>query len=81
MAKEGLNKIESMLLNYIEQQVQLGIERQELKRCDPQVTAFIMLKLYVALTADWRKLNEPLDKEAIKQNFRLYLIEGLAFHK
>lgn len=81
MAKEGLNKIETMLLNYIEQQVQVGIEKQELKPCDPKVAAFVMLKLYVSLTVDWVKSNEPLDKETIKQNFRLYLLEGLVFHK
>jgi len=77
-AKEGLSKIESTILQYIEQEIRQGIAKNELRACDPTVTSFVMLKLYVALTAEWRKTNEPLEKEAIKEYFRLYFIEGLS---
>lgn len=77
MAKEGLNKIEQVILGYIEMQIKQGIDRQEIKACDPTVTSFVMLKLYIALTVEWKKLNEPLNKEDIKNYFRLYFLEGL----
>ncbi|WP_152395130.1 TetR/AcrR family transcriptional regulator [Paenibacillus guangzhouensis] len=77
-ANEGLSKIESTILQYIEQAIRQGIAKNELRACDPAVTSFVMLKLYVALTAEWRKTHEPLEKEAIKEYFRLYFIEGLS---
>ncbi|MFC5531111.1 TetR/AcrR family transcriptional regulator [Cohnella yongneupensis] len=77
-AIEGLDKIERALLAYIQAKIQTAIEKGELKPCDPALTAFVLLKLYLALATEWQKSNEPLDKEQITGMFRLYLMEGIA---
>lgn len=78
MAQEGLQLIEKSVIGYIRQQVQKAIDKGEIKPCDPELTAFIMLKLYMALAADWRKTHEPLDKDRVAELLCFYLKEGLA---
>lgn len=81
MAKEALAKMEQELLEYIEREVRVAMERGEVKQGDPKVVSFVMLQLYKALTTEWNKLNEPLDKEAIKAYFRLHFMEGLTIRE
>ncbi|ALS25477.1 TetR family transcriptional regulator [Paenibacillus sp. 32O-W] len=78
MAQEGLQLIEKSVIGYIRQQVQKAIDKGEIKPCDPELTAFVMLKLYMALAVDWRKTHEPLDKDRVAELLCFYLKEGLA---
>jgi len=78
MAQEGIQQIEKAIVGYIRHQVRLAMEKGEIKRCDPELTAFVMLKLYTALTADWKKSHEPLGKNEVAELLRFYLQGGLA---
>ncbi|PMC40324.1 TetR family transcriptional regulator [Bacillus sp. UMB0899] len=75
---EGVQKVEEMVLKYIEQKIIDAIGRNELKQCDPKLTAFIILKLYVSLIFDWEKHHEPLEREKIAEIFEGYLLKGLS---
>lgn len=77
-AIEAIQKLEDAVLSFVKKQVHAAIEKGEIKRCDPEVTAYVMVKMYIALVIDWEKENEPLDKQKIGELFRLYLLEGLA---
>jgi TetR/AcrR family transcriptional regulator len=77
-AIEGLNKLEAAILSYIKLRIQSAIDKQELRPCDPEVTAFIMLKMYFALATEWQNTHAPLEKEQIADLFQLYLMKGLA---
>ncbi|MDF2661317.1 MAG: TetR family transcriptional regulator [Paenibacillus sp.] len=78
MAQDGIYQIEKAVVGYIQQQVQAAVDKGEIKPCDPEMTAFVMLKLYMALTADWKKSHPPLDKTRVAELLRFYLQEGLA---
>lgn len=78
MAQEGMRKLENAVLNYLELKVQEAVERGEIKPCDPQIAAFIMLKLYVLFVYDWDRNHKPLTKERIAELIQLFLFEGLA---
>jgi AcrR family transcriptional regulator len=78
MAQEGMKKLETAVLSFLEKKVQEAIGRQELRPCDPQIAAFAMLKLYVSFVYDWDRNHEPLTKEKISELFRMFLFEGLA---
>ncbi|MFC5470325.1 TetR/AcrR family transcriptional regulator [Cohnella suwonensis] len=80
MALEGLRKLESALVGYIRTKVQIGIDKGELKPCDPEITAFVMIKLYLALATEWadRSDRTPLPKERVAVLIQLYLMNGLA---
>jgi len=78
MALEGLQQLERAVVGYIASQVKAAVEKGEIKPCEPQMTAFVMLKLYMALTVDWKKTQEPLKKEEVAERLRFYLEQGLA---
>lgn len=77
-AGEGLEKIENVVLEYLEREVQQALEQGEIKPCDPKIVSVVMFRLYIVLTAELNKTHTPLDKEQIKMYFHLFLAEGLA---
>ncbi|WP_102271898.1 TetR/AcrR family transcriptional regulator [Cytobacillus massiliigabonensis] len=75
---EVMIKLEDAILGYLKEKIVAAIEKGEIQECNPEVTAFIMLKLYVALIFDWEKRNEPLEKEEIAKLFEQYIFKGLS---
>lgn len=77
MAQQGLEKIERAIIGYIAKHVKQAVDKGEIRPCDPELTAYMMLKMYLALTAEGNHLHKPLTKEKVLSSFRLYCIEGL----
>lgn len=75
---EVVQRVEKVIINYMKGIIQEAIDRKEIKPCDSEITAFIMLKLYVSLIFDWEQSHKPLDKEEISELFELYLFNGLS---
>lgn len=75
---EVITTLEKIILKYIKERVILAIRRGDIKECDPEITAFIMVKLYIALIFDWEKDHEPLEKEQILKLFQQYLFDGIS---
>ncbi|WP_243291444.1 TetR/AcrR family transcriptional regulator [Bacillus sp. FJAT-47783] len=77
-AQEVVRKVEQMIVHYIKEKIEQAIENGEVERCDPEMTAFVMLKVYHALIFDWEEYHEPLEKEEIANLFETYLFKGLS---
>ncbi|RAV16057.1 TetR/AcrR family transcriptional regulator [Paenibacillus contaminans] len=77
-AQEGMRQIEQAILAFVQKKVQEALDKGEIKTCDPEITAFVIVKLYVAFVHDWEKLNPPLSNEKIAELFQTYIVEGLA---
>lgn len=77
-SQEAMNRVESVILTYIEKEIRHAISQNELRECDPSIVSFLMLKMYIALTSEWNKNHEPLTKDQIKEHLRLFLEDGLA---
>lgn len=77
-AVQAIKKLEDAVFSFVKSQVKAAIVKGEIKRCDPFITAYVLVKMYIALVLDWEKENEPLNKEKIGELFQLYLLEGLA---
>ena len=75
--KKVIQSIEQMIIDYLKTIIQKGIDEGEIKSCHTELTAFIMLKLYVALIFDWDERHKPLDKEEISALLKLYVLDGL----
>ncbi|MGG1520015.1 TetR/AcrR family transcriptional regulator [Paenibacillus oryzisoli] len=69
---EVLGSIETEVVNYISEHIERGIAAGTMKACDPKLTAFLILKLYVALVFDWERQNEPLSNERVLELLQLY---------
>ncbi len=75
---EVLQKIDTAVISFIKSKLEAAIQKGEIRPCDPELTAFVMLRLYIALIFDWEKNHEPLEKEKIAELFELYLLKGLS---
>ncbi|MBY0121112.1 TetR/AcrR family transcriptional regulator [Bacillus sp. S/N-304-OC-R1] len=75
---EVMTKLEEAIITYLKDKIQMAIEKGEIQPCDPELTAFIMLKLYVSLIFDWEKRHKPLEKEEIATIFERYIFKGLS---
>jgi len=78
IVQDVIMKMEHTILHIIEDKITRAIEKKEIKPCNPTLTAFILMKLYIALIFDWEKNHEPLSQEEIANLFDLYFIKGLA---
>lgn len=76
--QEMLNEIELEIVSYVKEKIQIGVEKKEIYSCNPEVTAFLMLKTYLALIFDWERNHQPLKKEEIAEIIQLYLFRGLS---
>ncbi|MEH7389185.1 TetR/AcrR family transcriptional regulator [Bacillus sp. JJ1503] len=75
---EVMTKLEGEIITYLKGKILHAIEKEEIRPCDPELTAFIMLKLYVSLIFDWEKRHQPLEKEDIARIFEQYIFDGLS---
>ncbi|MCM3174300.1 MULTISPECIES: TetR/AcrR family transcriptional regulator [Paenibacillus] len=77
-AKEGLQKVESAILEYMERQVTRAMELKQIRQDNPKIVSFVLLKLYVTLTSDWNKTNPALHKAQIQSFVSQFLQSGLS---
>lgn len=75
--KQALQEIEQSLITYIKLKLSTAMERGFIRSCDPEVTAFIMLKVYVSFIFDWEENHSPLSKEEILRYFDDYIFKGI----
>ncbi len=73
-----INRLEQAIMVFARTKIEEAIEQCQIKPCDPELTAFILLKMYVALIFDWEQQHEPLPEEKIEQLVELYFLQGLA---
>ncbi|MBM7567302.1 TetR/AcrR family transcriptional regulator [Paenibacillus sacheonensis] len=78
MAKDGIARLEQGILAFIQQEVSYGIDKGELRGANPQLTAFVMLRLYLALSLEWSKQHKPLSRKEAAGYFGELLRDGLA---
>ncbi|GAB2540555.1 TetR/AcrR family transcriptional regulator [Gracilibacillus alcaliphilus] len=77
IVKKVLADFEQEICLYIEEKVEKAIQKQEIKPCDPKLTAFLMYKTYIHLVNDWKENHQPLSREQVVYLIRFYFLEGL----
>ncbi|WP_347552793.1 TetR/AcrR family transcriptional regulator [Pseudalkalibacillus hwajinpoensis] len=76
-AIEALDLVEQAILFFLEQEIARGIANDEVKKCDPSLTAFLMFKMYIALIFDWEKSHQSFSKEEIANHLEFYMMTGI----
>lgn len=75
---EAFQMVESEAILFIKEHLENAITKGYIKPCNPELTAFVMFKLYIAIVIEWEeKEQKEMSNEEIEQLFRLYLIDGL----
>ncbi|MFS0762695.1 MULTISPECIES: TetR/AcrR family transcriptional regulator [Peribacillus] len=76
--QDMVNEMEEAIVSYIKEKLKIAIDKGYIQPCDPEITAFLMLKMYLALIFDWERNHAPLEKEEIAELFKIYLFKGLS---
>lgn len=76
--QEVMKKLDWAIIDYIREKIDIAIKKGEICDCDAEITAFLMLKVYIALIVDWEQDHDPLPKEKIAELFELYFLKGLS---
>ncbi|WP_230158742.1 TetR/AcrR family transcriptional regulator [Peribacillus sp. Bi96] len=76
--QDMVNEMEEAIVSYIKEKLKIAIFKGYIQPCDPEITAFLMLKMYLALIYDWERNHAPLEKEEIAELFKIYLFKGLS---
>lgn len=73
-----LRIVESEIITYIAMKIQIGIDKNEIRPCEPQLVAFLLFKSYLAFVVDWQETHEqPLPEEKILSLFKETIFRGL----
>ncbi|AXI38404.1 TetR family transcriptional regulator [Bacillaceae bacterium ZC4] len=76
--QEVMKRLDRAIIAFIREKIDNAIKKGEIRNCDSEITAFLMLKMYIALNFDWEKEHEPLPKEKIAELFEQYFLKGLS---
>jgi AcrR family transcriptional regulator len=76
--QQVLKKLDWAMIGFIREKIEAAVKKQEIRECDAEITAFLMLKVYIALIVDWEQDHPPLSKEKIAELFKLYFLKGLS---
>lgn len=77
VAKEGLRSLELSVVDYIEREVRAAVDKGEIRTDNAMLTAYSMLKLFLALSTEWNEVYEPLSREQITTYFADLFRNGL----
>lgn len=79
IVSESLQAFEQEIYLFIEGKITDAIKREEIRLCEPKLTAFLMFKMYINLVNDWKEREqEVLPKDKVAALIHFYFIEGLA---
>ena len=78
---EMTDEIESEIVAFIKEKLAGAIDKGLIRKCDPELTAFMMFKMYIAMIFDWERKHSPISKEEIASHLELYLFKGLALER
>ncbi|WP_127534747.1 TetR/AcrR family transcriptional regulator [Paenibacillus kobensis] len=67
--REALTELENAVLLFIEKEVQKAQDKGDIRRMDPKLTAFMMIRMYVTLAIDWSAQHQPLTREEVEEQF------------
>lgn len=71
--------IEKEIVSYVSMRIRNGIEKGEIRACNPEQVAFLMLKSYLAFIVDWQlSHDEPVTEQEILALFNVTIFSGLA---
>jgi AcrR family transcriptional regulator len=75
---EKLQHVENQIIAYLRQNIENAISKGAIPAADPEITSFLLLKMYIALLSDWERNHEPLSSEQIADVMKIFLSKELS---
>lgn len=77
--KQMLMKIEEEIVSYLAGRIQIGIQKNEIRPCNPRLVSYLLLKSYLAMVVDWQLTHEEaLHEDEILALFKETIFRGIA---
>ncbi|MFC5711681.1 TetR/AcrR family transcriptional regulator [Thalassorhabdus alkalitolerans] len=76
-AKQALEKVEEFIIECIQRLLETAKNNGKINVDDPHITAFVIYKLYMAVTVEYSEIYEPLGKDEIVRFFNKHLTRGI----
>lgn len=76
---EMLALVEGEIISYLKRKIEIAIEKGAIPPIEPELTSFLLFKMYIALVFDWERNHEPLSSEEIAEMMKIFLLKGLSF--
>ena len=73
----NLKPIDNQIKTYILKKLNFAIEKEYIETDNPEITAFLIYKMYIALMFDWNEENKKLDEKSIADNILKIARNGL----
>ncbi|OXM13213.1 TetR/AcrR family transcriptional regulator [Paenibacillus herberti] len=75
----GIHMMDEALLDFVAEAVQDAVAKGELKPCDPKLTAYVLVKLFITLVVDWPAVSgQPFKEKDVMRLFELYFLDGIS---
>lgn len=74
---KNLKLIDDQIQNYILEKLNYAISKEYIETDNPEITAFLIYKMYIALMFDWNENNKKLDEKSIADNILKIAKNGL----
>lgn len=78
MIMENLKVIDEQIQYYILQKLKIAVEKGYAQVDNPEITAFLIYKMYIALMFDWTERNKKLDEDVVASQILNILKFGLS---
>lgn len=76
--KHVLIRIEQEVINFVGDKIKTAIIKGEIRECEPDLVAYLLLKAYFGFVADWGETHDfELSEEKIASMFRDTIFRGL----
>lgn len=77
--KQMLIKIEEEIITFLADRIKIGIQKHEIRPCNPELVGYLLFKSYLAMVVDWQLTHEEaLHEDEILTLFKETLFRGLA---
>ncbi len=76
-AKESLKIFDNTVIEYIKEKLKNAIENKQIKKCNVDIAAFVIYKVYIALMYEWSDENKPLNEQEVADNITAILKTGI----
>ena len=76
-AKKSLQMFDDAIINYLKEKIEIAIEQKKIKKCNSEIAAFVIYKVYIALIYDWSSKNKELNEKEFSENITKILRDGI----
>jgi len=74
---QSLQYIDDNIQQYLKRKIETAIQEGHIRKCDTDLAAFLLFRMYTAVMYEYPKKQKNIDKKAISDKILMFLKEGI----